>query len=131
VALGGVAALCFGLWFLLLDLAAEESEIWTLVASRAAATLLIGGAALARRQLAGTRGTRSIIGLTGTLDVTGNAAFVLARGTLPVGVAAALAGMYPIVTMLLARTVLHESLPRLGVAAVVLAVLGIALISLG
>jgi drug/metabolite transporter (DMT)-like permease len=33
--------------------------------------------------------------------------------------------------MLLARVVMRESLPRLGVAAVLLAVLGIALISLG
>jgi drug/metabolite transporter (DMT)-like permease len=65
------------------------------------------------------------------MDVTGNAAFVLARSTLPVGVAAALSGIYPVVTMLLARAVLRESLPQLGVAAVILAVVGIAIISLG
>jgi drug/metabolite transporter (DMT)-like permease len=133
VALGIAAAVGFGLWFLLLDLAARESgsETWTLVAARAAATVLIGGAALLRRQSAGLRAAWPIVVLAGTMDVTGNAAFVLARSTLPVGVAAALSGIYPVVTMLLARAVLRESLPQLGVAAVILAVVGIAIISLG
>jgi drug/metabolite transporter (DMT)-like permease len=131
VVLGAVAAIFFGLWFLLLDLAADEGQIWSLVSSRAAATVLIGGAALARHRFAGLRTTWPIVGVAGTMDVAGNAAFVLARGALPVGVAAALAGLYPIVTMLLARVVLRESLPRLGMAAVLLAVLGIVLISLG
>lgn len=131
VALGAVAALFFGLWFSLLDLAADEGQIWSLVASRGGATVLIGGAALARHRFAGMRTAWPIVGVAGTMDVAGNAAFVLARDTLPVGVAAALAGMYPVVTMLLARVVLRESLPRLGLAAVLLAVLGIVLISLG
>jgi len=133
VMLGIVAAAAFGLWFLLLDIAAEQSgsEAWALVASRGAATVLIGSAALLRGQYAGLRAAWPIVLLAGTLDVTGNAAFVLARSTLPVGVAAGLAGIYPIVTMLLARAVLRESLPRLGIAAVVLAVVGIAVISLG
>lgn len=133
VTLGIAAAIFFGLWFLLLDIAAEESgsEAWVLVASRAAATVLIGGTALLRGRYAGLRTAWAIVLLAGTLDATGNAAFVLARSTLPVGVAAALSGVYPIVTMLLARAVLRESLPRLGIFAVLLAVVGIVLISLG
>jgi drug/metabolite transporter (DMT)-like permease len=131
VGLGIVAALFFGLWFMLLDLAADEGLIWSLVASRAGAAVLIGGAALVWRRYGGLRAAWPLVVLAGTMDVGGNAGFVLARDTLPVGVAAALAGMYPIVTMLLARAVLRESLPRLGVAAVLLAVLGVGLISLG
>jgi drug/metabolite transporter (DMT)-like permease len=133
VVLGIAAAAAFGLWFLLLDVAADEagSEAWALVASRGSATVLIGGAALIRGRYVGLRGAWPIVLLAGTMDVTGNAAFVLARSTLPVGVAAALAGIYPIVTMLLARAVLRESLPQLGIAAVLLAVVGIAFISLG
>jgi drug/metabolite transporter (DMT)-like permease len=133
VVLGLASAVFFGLWFLLLDVAAEESgsEAWALVSSRGAATLLIGGAALVRWRSAGLRAAWPIVLLAGTMDVTGNAAFVLARSSLPVGVAAALSGIYPIVTMLLARAVLRESLPRLGIVAVLLAVVGIAFISLG
>ncbi len=84
------------------------SEAWALVASRGAATVLIGGAALMRGRYAGLRAAWPIVLLAGTMDVTGNAAFVLARSTLPVGVAAALSGIYPIVTMLLARAVLRR-----------------------
>ncbi len=132
IAFGVAAAIGFGLWFLLLDLAAQGGgEAWALVASRTASTVLIGGIALLRRQFGGLRGAWPIILLAGLLDVTGNATFVVARGLVPVGIAAALSGLYPIVTMLLARAVLRESLPALGLAAVTLAVLGIALISLG
>jgi drug/metabolite transporter (DMT)-like permease len=133
VGLGLAAAVAFGLWFLLLDLAAEESgsEMWTLVASRAAATLLIGGAAVVRARYAGLRSTWPVVGVAGVMDVAGNGGFVLAASSLPVGVAAALSGIYPVITMLLARVILRESLPQLGIAAVLLAVVGIAVISLG
>jgi drug/metabolite transporter (DMT)-like permease len=50
---------------------------------------------------------------------------------MPVGLAAALTGMYPIVTMLLARFVLGEHLPRLGQLGVLLALVGVVLISIG
>jgi drug/metabolite transporter (DMT)-like permease len=120
-----------GVWFLLLDVAAEGGATWALVASRSASTVLIGGIALVRQQFGGLRGAWPIVLAAGVLDVTGNAAFVVARGLVPVGIAAALSGLYPIVTMLLARAVLRESLPALGLAAVLMAVLGIVLISLG
>lgn len=136
-----IAALGFGIWFVLLDAAASESELWTLVASRAAATLALGALALAsarrrarahaQQHSARPRGIAVLVGGAGILDVGGNAAFVFARATIPVGIAAALSGIYPIITMLLARGVARESLPRLGVAAVLLAVAGIVLISLG
>jgi drug/metabolite transporter (DMT)-like permease len=129
--LAGLAAVGFGLWFTMLDLAAPHGELWTLVASRAAAALLVGALAVQARALHGLRPLAPLLLLAGTLDVTGNAAFVLARGEIPVGVAAALSGIYPIVTMLLARTTLGERLPRLGLVAVALAVAGVALISLG
>jgi len=137
-----IAAVGFGTWFVLLDAAAPAGELWTLVAGRAAATLLLGVLAVATARTLADVGAhrppptrpRSIpllIGVAGILDVAGNAAFVFARATVPVGIAAALSGIYPIVTMLLARGVARESLPRLGGVAVLLAVAGIVLISLG
>jgi drug/metabolite transporter (DMT)-like permease len=131
IVFGVAAAVGFGLWFLLLDIAAEGGEAWALVASRSASTVLIGGIALLRGRYGGLRGAWPIVVAAGILDVTGNATFVVATGLVPLGIAAALSGLYPIVTMLLARLVLRESLPALGLAAVILAVLGIVLISLG
>lgn len=131
IGFGVIAGIGFGLWFLLLDYAAEGSQTWALVASRSASTVLLVGLALGRRQFGGLRTSWPIVGASGVLDVTGNAAFVLSRGLVAVGVAAAMAGLYPIVTMLLAGILLRESLPRLGLVAVLLAVLGVVLISLG
>jgi drug/metabolite transporter (DMT)-like permease len=129
--LAAVAAVGFGLWYVFLDLGAEHNELWTLVASRASATIVIGSFALARGSARQLGAVWPLIVVAGALDVTGNAAFVLARGEVPVGVAAALSGLYPIVTMLLARVVLREALPPLGLLAVLMAVLGIVLISVG
>jgi drug/metabolite transporter (DMT)-like permease len=131
VAMGAAAALFFGLWFVLLDLAAGQDRAWPLLVSRGSATVLIGGAALLRRQFTGARRTWPLMVGAGTLDVAGNAAFVESRATIPVGIAAALTGLYPIITMVLARVVLRETLPPLGLAAVALAVGGVVLISLG
>jgi drug/metabolite transporter (DMT)-like permease len=126
-----VAAIGFGLWYVILDRAAETHELWALVASRGASSVVVGGLALARGGARGLRASWRLVLAAGALDLGGNGGFVLARGTLPVGIAAALSGLYPIATMLLARGVIGEALPRLGVAAVALAVLGIVLISLG
>jgi drug/metabolite transporter (DMT)-like permease len=131
LAMALLAAVGFGLWFVFLDQAAGTHELWALVASRASASVLIGGLAAARGGLGGVRAAWPLVAGAGTLDVAGNAGFVVARGTLPVGIAAAMAGLYPIITMLLARGVAGEALPRLGLVAVALAVLGIVLISLG
>jgi drug/metabolite transporter (DMT)-like permease len=126
-----VAALGFGSWYVLLDHVAGSNELWALVASRTTASALIGGFAIARGSAGAARASWRLVAAAGALDVVGNAGFVLARATLAVGVAAALSGLYPIVTMVLARTVAGETLPRLAVAAVALAVTGIVLISLG
>jgi drug/metabolite transporter (DMT)-like permease len=57
--------------------------------------------------------------------------FVLARDAIPIGLAAAIVGLYPVVTMLLARYVIGERLPAVGLVGVALAILGIVLISAG
>jgi drug/metabolite transporter (DMT)-like permease len=129
--MAALAAIGFGAWFVLLDRAAAGGEeVWILLASRGAAASIVGGRAMIRGSGA-PRGVWPIIALAGVLDVAGNAAFVASRATLPVGIAAALSGIYPIVTMLLARIVLREALPALGLTAVLLAVAGIVLISIG
>lgn len=130
--MAGVAAIAFGAWFVLLDLAAEGDAMWALVASRASASVFMVAVALvARTRLHPEPRQLGLIGLAGILDVAGNGLFVLARGEIAVGLAAAMSGIYPIVTMILARALGNEALPRLGFVGVVLAVAAIVLISLG
>ena len=132
VLLAVAAALGFVFWFVFLDrAAAEHDQLWALVAARGSASLLIGGAALLRSNRSGLRPVLHLIGIAGLMDVAANAMVVLSFATIPVGISAALSGTYPLTTMLLARTLLGEALPRLGLVAVVLAVAGIVLISLG
>lgn len=129
------AALGFGLWFIFLSRAAEGGQLWALVSARGAATLVVGGAALARRRAVplppATVGLTGLVALAGAMDVAANGLVVAAFASIGVGIAAALSGMYPLSTMLLARFLLGERLPRLGAVAVGFALAGIVLISLG
>lgn len=130
--MAAAAAIGFGCWFTLLDLAAEGDALWALVGSRVGASIFMAVLVVVTRTRASfRRASLGLIALAGLLDVVGNALFVLARGEIPVGLAAAISGIYPLVTMLLARYIGGESLPRLGLLGVLLAVGGIVLISIG
>ena len=132
--LAAAAAVAFGMWYVLLDLAAGDGKLWALTVSRLTASLFMIGVALllARHRIrSGVRQVWPFIIFAGLLDVAGNALFVLSSADLEVGLAAALSGIYPLVTMLLAGVVLHQSLPRLGLLGVGLALAGIMLISIG
>ncbi len=131
LALALLAALGFGLWAVLLDRAAGGGELWSLVSSRFAGTLLVAILAVRHGNLRSVRRVAVLAAGSGVFDVTGNALFVVARSGMTVGLAAALSGIYPLVTMLLARIVLRERLPRLGLLGVGLALASIILISLG
>src|SRR5207247_4180886 len=72
-----------------------------------------------------------LIVTAGVADVSANGLVVLAFALIPVGVVASVAGLYPLATMLMARVVLHEAVPRLGMVAIVVAIAGIVLISVG
>jgi len=131
LALAGLAAVSFGAWYVLIDLAARAGDpLWALVFSRAASAGIAAAFVVARR-VDRARAPYRIIAIAGIFDVGGNALYVVAREQMPIGLAAALIGIYPVVTMLLARFVLGEHLPRLGQIGVALALLGIVLISIG
>jgi drug/metabolite transporter (DMT)-like permease len=128
--LAAAAAVGFGTWYVLLDLAARGGDpLWALVFSRAMSATLAAGFAVGRFDR--TRFPLFIVVAAGLFDVGGNALYVVAREMVPIGLAAALTGLYPIVTMILARFVLGERLTRLGQLGVALALLGIVLISAG
>jgi drug/metabolite transporter (DMT)-like permease len=129
--LAAIAALAFGTWYVLIDLAARAGDpLWALVFSRLASAA-IAAVVVGVRRVDLAEVPWRIVAVAGLLDVGGNAFFVLARAEMPIGLAAALVGLYPVVTMILARVLLGERLPRLGVVGVALALVGIVLISAG
>jgi drug/metabolite transporter (DMT)-like permease len=128
------AALGFAGWYLIIDLAAEQGALWALTASRTTASALgitIVALTAARASVAALPRLLPLILLAGGLDLAANVFFVIARDAISVALAAPLSGLYPLATMVLARVVLGERLPRLGLLSVMLAVAGIVLISLG
>jgi drug/metabolite transporter (DMT)-like permease len=133
--LAGAAAATLGAWYVLIDLASRAGDpLWALATSRGASALAASLVTIAmlvvRRRGPGALPMRLIV-TAGVFDVGGNALYVASRGFIPVGLAAALSGLYPIVTVLIARVLLGE---RLSVAArigVGLALLGVVLISFG
>lgn len=131
LALAGLAALGFGAWYVLIDAAARAGDpLWALVMSRATSAG-IAAAVVAVRHVSLAGAPWRVLIAAGVLDIGGNALYVVARESIPVGLAAALIGLYPIVTMLFARIFIGERLPRLGMVGVALALVGIVLISVG
>jgi drug/metabolite transporter (DMT)-like permease len=128
------AALGFAGWYLIIDLAAEQGPLWALTASRTTASALgitLVALTAARASVAALPRLLPLMLAAGGLDVAANVFFVIARDAMSVALAAPLSGLYPLATMVLARVVLGERLPRLGLFSVLLAVAGIVLISLG
>jgi len=126
-----LAALGFGLWYALLDRAAAGSGPWALFTSRLSGSSMLLVVAALRGGLATLRASWRLAVVSGLADVGGNALYVGARALLALGLAAALSGIYPLFTMLLARVILRERLPRLGLAGVGFALIAIVLISAG
>jgi drug/metabolite transporter (DMT)-like permease len=115
--LAAAAALAFGAWYVLVDLAARAGDpLWALVFSRfgsaliAAVVVMVRGFDRASVPIA-------LVVVAGLFDVGGNVFYVLARESMPLGLAAALVGVYPVVTLVLARVVIGEPLPRLASSA--------------
>ena len=132
VGLALVAALGFGLYFVFLDRAAEESVPYAVATARGIASLLAVAVAVAvgvaLRPAAAALPALVAVGLC---DVLANVLFGLASTRGFLSVISVLSALYPVVTVALAALVLHErvsSSQRLGVAG---AFVGAALITAG
>ncbi len=125
------AGLTFGLFFVFMHLAASESVLWPIVASRitSIASLLIY-ALVTRQPWRLARSRWPLIVLSGILDVGGNAFFILAGQIGRLDVAAVLGSLYPGSTVALARLVLKERITRLQTVGIALALIAIVLIAL-
>lgn len=111
----------FGLFFVCIDHISSEAILGPLIAARLASVTIIGSILAARRQMAPPpRHQLLFIALTGSLDVAGNGFFALASKLGRLDMAAVLASMYPVTTVLLARCFLKEHLrqpQRIGLVA--------------
>jgi drug/metabolite transporter (DMT)-like permease len=132
VALALVAAAGLGTLALLLSRAGRTDAVGAVMMARVSSIALLGVAVLVRRpSFTTTQRDRVTLAAIGILDCSANLLFTLAsqRGLLTL--VAVLASLYPVVTVLLARGVLHERLSRVEAGGVALALCGVALIAAG
>jgi drug/metabolite transporter (DMT)-like permease len=133
VGLALVAAVGFGSFFVLLDLATEDAGVpWAILLVRLGELTLLGAvAAVTRPRLpAGLRDAAPLL-VIGALDVLANALFALATTEGLLSVVSVVGSLYPAVTVLLARLVLAERVSRTQEAGVVATLAGVAAISAG
>jgi drug/metabolite transporter (DMT)-like permease len=132
VGLALTAACGFGLYFVLMDAASDESVPWAVLVARATAALLaLGAVAVLRAPLRVPRPLVPMVLGVGAFDVAANVLFGLASARGLVSVVSVLSALYPVVTVGLAWVVLRERTSagqRLGAAA---ALAGAALIAAG
>jgi drug/metabolite transporter (DMT)-like permease len=128
-----LAAAGFGLYFVLIDRAADDAGApWAVLVSRGTATALSVAAALAlgASLRASSRLLPAIVAV-GLFDVGANVLFGLATTRGLVSVVSVLASLYPVVTVVLARIVLRERTSAVQRAGAAAALAGAALITAG
>jgi uncharacterized membrane protein len=132
VAEGLLAGAGFALLFIALARAGTASGAWPLVPGQAVAvvTVLVVGFGLGNP--GGTwRAAWWPAVLTGVLAGGANIAYLASTGAAQLSVVAVLTSLYPAVTILLARGLLHEHWARAQVVGLSLSVLAVGLISIG
>jgi len=134
LALGyGVAAGAgFGLFFLCLKNAGQSGVLWPVAISRTAGTVVAFAIALATRTRPWHRsggGIVSIALVSGAVDAAANVCYVLATRVGLFGLAVVITSLYPGMTVLLARLLLGERMGRLQQAGLLLAAVGVVLLT--
>jgi drug/metabolite transporter (DMT)-like permease len=130
VLLGTAAGVGFGLFFFAVAHTDHASGLWPLISARCATLTLIAAYALfGRRSLLPPRAGLVPILLSGLLDMGANIAFLLASRVGLLTIAAVVTSLYPGPTVLLAMIVYREKLTMSRAAGLVLAIAGVALIS--
>jgi uncharacterized membrane protein len=131
IVLSLASAVCFGTFFSLYDVAADASLGWAIFLTRLPAIPLLA-LWVWRRHLPVPRG-RDLAPLLAVAQMdciaTSLYAVAITRGAL--SVVAVVGSLYPVTTVLLARVVLRERLQRIQAVGVVIALVGVALVSVG
>lgn len=126
-----LAGVVFGMFFVLLHQASQETLFWPIIATRSASIVfLLGFAGLSRQPWRPPRRLWPVIALCGLLDTAGNGLYVLSGQIGRLDVAAVLSSLYPAATVALAWLLLKERITRLQMVGVFSALLAIVLITL-
>jgi drug/metabolite transporter (DMT)-like permease len=133
VGLSILAGGCFGTFLVAFSLISEDAGLWPIALERTTATLTLAAIALAftRGRLAVPRRLGRLIVAIALLEVTATVPLLLALQRGPVAIASVLASLYPVTTVLLAASVLHERMSRLRLTGVCLALAAVVLVSTG
>src|SRR5919197_772263 len=126
-----VAMLAFGFYYVPMHAASQGDFLWAAFIFRLTSLTVIAAAWLALRPRRADRADLPALAAIGALDTGGNVFFAAASESGLVSVVSILASLYPVVTVLLARAVLHERVHRSQELGICLALGGIALISAG
>lgn len=118
-------------FYIFIAFAPKDAGPYPLLFARIASTLLLAAVALIVRQsVVPPRGVRALTAWGGILDMGANGLYVAAAQSGFVSIAAVLTSLYPAATVLLAFAVLRERLRLWQNAGLVLALAGVAMISL-
>jgi drug/metabolite transporter (DMT)-like permease len=141
VLLAALAAVGFGAFFVVLDLATAAAGGDGAVGPSLAVALAVQAGALAVTLLAASGHTRAclaprrrllvIAGAVGLVDVVGDLALVVAVGIGPLAIVGPLGSLDPVVSVLVAVAVLGERLRALQVAGIAAVLAGVVLVATG
>jgi drug/metabolite transporter (DMT)-like permease len=128
-----IAAIGFGSFFAGIDRAEETGDVaWVLLSARVMDVALLGvAAAVFRPRIPRGGAALGAIAAVGALDLLANLLFVLAAGRGLLSVVGVLGSLYPAVTVILARFVLHERLTRTQNAGVLVTLAGVVALAAG
>jgi drug/metabolite transporter (DMT)-like permease len=126
-----IAMISFGAYYIPMHAASQGDFLWAAFVFRLTSTALVAAAWLALRPPSARRADLPALAAIGVLDTGGNVFFAAASENGLVSVVSILASLYPVVTVLLARAVLHERVHRSQELGIALALSGIVLISAG
>jgi drug/metabolite transporter (DMT)-like permease len=126
------AALGFGVFLVGIGAAAQESAAWAATTARfAEACTVVLVLAATGTSARCSRRLLPVVVAVGVFDAGANALIALAAARGAIGIVAVLSSLYPVMTILLARAVLHERLGPTRAGGGLIAIAGAALIASG
>jgi drug/metabolite transporter (DMT)-like permease len=128
---GAAAGAGFGLFFIFLKNAGQSGVLWPVAISRSAGTVVAFAIALATRTRPrlGRGGITAVALISGAIDAAANVCYVLATRAGLFGLAVVITSLYPGITVLLARVLLRERMRWLQRAGLLLAAVGVVLVT--